>query len=199
IFIDPQVPAPVLLAFGDTPVATTIAQLAQLVGFSARTVSLADLASLRVPPADAWAVVCTMGHFDEDALEAALAHPALDVALVASERRARAVLDGLRARGVAEGLLSRVRTPAGGILGRGASQEEIALAAVAEIAALRRRRRHAAPAAMELAERFATDPVCGMTVEVDGARHSVERDGRVWYFCGDDCRRRFVTERDKRP
>src|SRR5262249_30766119 len=60
IFIDPQVPAPVLLAFGDTPVATTIARLAQLVGFSARTVARAQLSSLSVPPADAWAVVCTM-------------------------------------------------------------------------------------------------------------------------------------------
>jgi xanthine dehydrogenase accessory factor len=190
VFIDPQVPAPVLLAFGDTPVAVTIARLAELVGFAARAVTLAELASVRVPAADAWAVVCTMGHFDEEALVAALAHAGLDVALVASERRARAVLDGLRARGVAEEALERVRTPAGGMLGRGASQEEIALAAVAEIAALRRRRRRAAHA--PAVERFATDPVCGMAVEIAGAAHVVERGGVVSYFCGDGCRRRFL-------
>src|SRR5439155_356903 len=89
------------------------------------------------------------------ALADALAHPAVDVALVASGRRARSVLDGLREQGFDEAELARVRTPAGGT--RGASQEEIALAAVAEIAALRRQRRR--PAAAPGPARFATDPV----------------------------------------
>jgi xanthine dehydrogenase accessory factor len=182
IFIDPQVPPPVLLAFGDTPVATTIARLAQIVGFQARAVARVELTSLHVPESDAWAVVCTMGHFDEEALEAALAHPGLDVALVASDRRARGVFDGLRARGVA--------APAGG--SRGASQEEIALAALAEIAALRRQRR--GPAAGPRAEQFATDPVCGMAVEVEGAAHTADHERHTYYFCGDGCRRRFLED-----
>jgi xanthine dehydrogenase accessory factor len=187
IFIDPQVPPPVLVAFGDTPVAAIIARLARLVGFEARTVSRAELAALRVPDSDGWAVVCTMGHFDEEALEAALARPGLDVALVASERRARTVFEGVRARGVPEEALSRVRTPAGGGLGRGASQEEIALGALAEIVALRRqRRRHAAPPAG--AERFATDPVCGMAVDVAAAAATADHEGRTYCFCGEACR-----------
>jgi xanthine dehydrogenase accessory factor len=190
IFIDPQVPPPVLLAFGDTPVATTIARLAQIVGFSARAVARAELTSVHVPENDAWAVVCTMGHFDEEALEAALAHPSLDVALVASDRRARSVFDGLRARGVDEMALARVRTPAGG--SRGASQEEIALAAVAEIAALRRQRRRPAPASRP--ERFATDPVCGMAVEVEAAARSADHERQTYYFCSDGCRRRFLED-----
>ena len=190
IFIDPQVPPPVLLAFGDTPVAATLARLAQIVGFHARPVGMAELASLHVPDGDAWAVVCTMGHFDEDALEAALAHPGLDVALVASRRRARSVLDGLRARGLGEAALARVRTPAGG--SRGASQEEIALAALAEIMALRRQRRPAAPPG-EAAEPFATDPMCGMAVEVAGALRTAEREGQVFYFCSDACREQFLA------
>lgn len=198
IFIDPHVPRPALLAFGDTPVAETMTRLAQLVGFQARTVTRADLASLDVPGSDAWAVVCTMGHFDEEALAAALAHPGLDVALVASARRAKSVLDGLRVRGVDEAALARVRTPAGG--SRGASQEEIALAALAEIAVLRRRRRRPAPAAARAAarapvlEQFATDPVCGMAVEVKGASHSVNYDRHTYYFCGDGCRRQFLED-----
>jgi xanthine dehydrogenase accessory factor len=190
IFIDPQLPPPVLLAFGDSPVATTIARLAQIVGFQARAVGRAELAALSVPESDAWAVICTMGHYDEEALEAALAHPGLDVALVASDRRARSVLDALRERGVEEAALARVRTPAGG--SRGASQEEIALAALAEIAALRRQRRHEAPAPEP--ECFATDPVCGMAVEIAGARWTLEHEGRTYYFCCEGCRRRFLEE-----
>jgi xanthine dehydrogenase accessory factor len=190
IFIDPQVPRPVLLAFGETPVAETMARLAELVGFRARTVGRDELSDLDVPAADGWAVVSTMGHYDEEALAAALSHPLLDVALVASERRARAVFDSLRAQGVGEAALARVRTPAGGA--RGASQEEIALAALAEIAALRRQRRQAEAAPQP--ELFATDPVCGMAVEVKGAVHTANHERQAYYFCSDGCRRQFLKD-----
>jgi xanthine dehydrogenase accessory factor len=191
IFIDPQVPRPVLLAFGETPAAETMARLAELVGFQARTVAQDELGSTSVPENDAWAVVCTMGHYDEEALATALAQPSLDVALVASVRRADAVLGALRGRGFGEAALARVRTPAGGV--RGASQEEIALAALAEIAALRRerRRRSAAP---RLEEEFANDPVCGMAVEVKRAVHSANHERRDYYFCCEGCLRQFLED-----
>jgi xanthine dehydrogenase accessory factor len=193
ILIDPQLPRPVLLVFGETPAAETMARLAELVGFRARTVARADLGSLGAMGLDAWAVVCTMGHYDEEALAAALAHPTLDVALVASGRRARAVLDGLRERGFEESTLARVRTPAGGT--RGGSQEEIALGAVAEIVALRRQRRQ--PVAAAGPPGFATDPVCGMAVEVTGAVHAASHQGRDLYFCCADCRQRFADDPER--
>src|ERR1700738_5683034 len=106
IFIEPQLPRPLLLVFGDSPAARTLVQMGSLAGF--RTCSVhpgagtgdfgtADivLGSLELaganPGADTWAVVATMGHYDEDALEAALAYPDIDVALIASTRRAAAV------------------------------------------------------------------------------------------------------------
>jgi len=193
ILIDPQLPRPVLLVFGETPAAETMARLAELVGFRARTVARAELASLGPPGGEAWAVVCTMGHYDEEALAAVLAHPTLDVALVASGRRARSVLDGLRERGFDEDALARVRTPAGGT--RGASQEEIALAAVAEVVALRRQRRQ--PAAAPGPARLATDPVCGMAVEVAGSIHVASHRGLDHHFCCSDCRRRFVEDPER--
>jgi xanthine dehydrogenase accessory factor len=188
IFIDPQLPRPVLLAFGETPAAQTLARLAELVGFRSRTVAFEELGSLE-PGNDAWAVVCTMGHYDEDALAAALAYRDLDVALVASRRRATAVFDGLRLRGLDEATLARVRTPAGGV--RGASQEEIALAALAEIATLRRKRRGQATAPPKL-EEFATDPVCQMAVEVKRAAATARHQGQNYYFCSDGCSRTFL-------
>ncbi|MFZ2209175.1 MAG: heavy metal translocating P-type ATPase [Porticoccaceae bacterium] len=40
---------------------------------------------------------------------------------------------------------------------------------------------------------MATDPVCGMQVDTDGAEHAVHA-GSVYYFCSARCRARFVAE-----
>jgi len=190
VFIEPQLPKPLLVVFGESPAAETLARLGELTGFRSRTVSQAELARLAVPVADAWAVVATMGHYDEDALEAALAFPDLDVALVASRRRTAAVTEALRARGLPEAALARVRAPAGRL--RGASQEEIALLALAEVVAQRRRR--GLPSMVpETAAVFATDPVCGMAVEVKPGAITVERDGVTNYFCCEGCRTQFLA------
>src|SRR5947208_14874931 len=103
-----------------------------------------------------------MGHFDEDALEAALAYPNVDVSLIASTRRAAAVREELLRRGLDEHTLARVRTPAGKV--RGGTQEEIALPVLAEGFAPRRKR-GTKPAAVEICPvTFLTDPVSRTTV-----------------------------------
>jgi len=81
-------------------------------------------------------VVATQGHYDEDSLERALATPAIYVGLVASAKRAGAVLGYLRDRGVAADALERVHAPAGLDLGHIAT-DEIAVAILAEIVRLR--------------------------------------------------------------
>jgi P-type Cu+ transporter len=53
---------------------------------------------------------------------------------------------------------------------------------------------HPAP---ERAEERARDPVCGMTVDPIGAKHTAEHAGRSWYFCSARCRERFRAEPDK--
>jgi xanthine dehydrogenase accessory factor len=193
IFIEPQLPKPLLLVFGESPASENLVKLAQLTGFRTQLVGQAGLGSLSVPASDAWAVIATMGHYDEDALEAALAFPALRPALVASRRRSAAVLAALRARGVAEEALARVHAPAGRL--RGASQEEIALLALAEVVAERRRQGPADRRALvELAAAvFATDPVCGMSVEIKPGALIAERNGGTHYFCGPGCREAFLA------
>jgi xanthine dehydrogenase accessory factor len=125
IFIEPRLPKPLLLVFGDGPAAGTLVRLAELTGFRVRAVGQAEVPGLEVPSGPGYAVVATMGHFDEDALEAALSHPDLEVSLIASTRRASAVRDELLRRGLDEHTIARVRTPAGKT--RGGTQEEIAL------------------------------------------------------------------------
>src|SRR5262245_56574840 len=39
----------------------------------------------------------------------------------------------------------------------------------------------------------AKDPVCGMSVDPQTARHSLEHAGQTWYFCSARCRERFAA------
>ena len=190
IFIEPQMPKPLLLVFGDSPAAATLVRLAELTGFRTRLVGQAEVPTFETPPGDAYAVIATMGHFDEEALEAALSHPDLDVSLIASTRRASAVRVELLRRGMGEDAVARIHTPAGKV--RGGTQEEIALLALAEVVASRRGRAtgHAFPIASAVT--FATDPVCGMTVDVTTAVHVVEHDGNKVYFCSAGCQASYL-------
>jgi len=190
IFIEPQIPKPLLLVFGDSPAASTMVRLAELTGFRARTVGQAEVASFELPSGEVHVVVATMGHFDEDALERALSHPGLEVSLIASRRRASAVRAELLRRGLGEDAVASIHTPAGKV--RGGTQEEIALLALAEIVTARHARavKPAAPL-----PQFATDPVCGMTVDVATAAHSFEHEGETFYFCSAGCKASFVAAR----
>jgi xanthine dehydrogenase accessory factor len=98
------------------------------------------------------------------------------------------VLARVRERGVPEEQLARVRSPAGLDLGP-CTQEEIAVAVLAELVAWRHAR---APAAASPAE--AVDPVCGMTVSVEGAAATAEYGGTTYFFCCQHCRAAFVEE-----
>ncbi len=40
----------------------------------------------------------------------------------------------------------------------------------------------------------ATDPVCGMSVKIDGAKHMMTHEGVHYYFCRAGCQTRFETE-----
>ena len=189
IFIEPRLPKPLLLVFGDGPAAGTLIRLAELTGFRARAVMQAALANLEVPSGDAHAIVATMGHYDEDALEAALAHPDLEVSLIASTRRATAVRDELLRRGLDEHTLARVHTPAGKT--RGGTQEEIALLALAEVVAARRKR-VSKPIAMETSQvTFVTDPICGMTVDPLTSPHRLVAGDKTYWFCSAGCKAAF--------
>src|SRR3984893_401510 len=81
IFIEPRLPRPLLLVFGDSPAAHTLLQMGSLAGLricavhpGARSgdfqgadmvLGSLDLAAAN-PGVDSWAIVATMGHYDED-------------------------------------------------------------------------------------------------------------------------------------
>jgi xanthine dehydrogenase accessory factor len=208
VYVEPVVPQPHLVIIGRSPAVATLTAMAGALGW--RTVVVDDGGDpANSPAADrvvtsldmeqaavterSWIVVATQGHYDEDALERALATHAGYVGLVASRNRAQAVMGYLRDRGVSEEALARVHAPAGLDLGR-VSHEEIAVAILAELVrdraagALER----GVPAAIRQHE--AIDPVCGMAVDVATARHRSTHDGRTYYFCSAGCRERFEAD-----
>src|SRR5262245_15692812 len=147
VYVDPVLPQPHLVVIGRSPAVGTLASMANALGWRTVVVDEGGLTedypaadrvftSLDLSEADVTErsviVVATQGHYDEAALETALATPAAYVGLVASRRRAEAVLGYLRDRGVSDAQLARVHAPAGLDLGK-VAHEEIAGAILAEL------------------------------------------------------------------
>jgi len=55
-----------------------------------------------------------------------------------------------------------------------------------------------APAARVAARHTEIDPVCGMEVSVSDEDPYVERNGRRYWFCNDDCRKQFLAQHGRR-
>ena len=208
VYVEPVVPQPHLVVIGRSPAVAALTAMAGALGWrtvvvddggdpagypaAGRVVTSLDLEQAGVTD-QSWIVVATQGHYDEDALEQALATQAGYVGLVASRNRAQAVMGYLIDRGLSKEALARVRAPAGLDLGR-VSHEEIAVAILAELV------RDRAAGALErgvpaaFSQHEAIDPVCGMAVDVATARHRSTHDGRTYYFCSAGCRERFEAE-----
>jgi xanthine dehydrogenase accessory factor len=169
VLIEPQLPALLLAVVGDAPAARALRELAGVLGWRVTG---------EVAGADA-VVIASMGRDDEAALETALAGDAEYIGLVASAKRAASL-------GLDEDSRARIRSPAGLDLGP-SSQEEIAVAILAELVAWRHTR------TKDVLQEYATDPICGMSVAVAGAQYTLEHDGTTYYFCSAHCLRKFES------
>jgi xanthine dehydrogenase accessory factor len=198
VFIEPVHPSPRLVVVGRSPMAQTLASLARDLGWRASLVDGLDAATAEVD-SRTLVVVATQGHGDEEAVEQAAAAGPAYLGLVASDRRAAAVLGYLADRGVPKDQLDRVKVPAGLDLGS-TTHQEIAVAILAELVQLRASgaltRRPAAKAMKQArpAPAQAIDPVCGMTVASDPSGRPVTHDGAEYYFCCAGCRRAFEKD-----
>ena len=198
LYVEPFLPRPTLVVVGDSPVAATLAAIAPPLGFRLLRIEAEPTADDVPYPQDTWMAVATLGESDEDAVETGVRLGLPYVGLVASERRAGRVFEELRARGLDEEALEVVRSPAGLPIDAG-GQDGISLSIMAEIFALRAELRPGVtkegPETYKAAQ--ATDPVCGMAVEVASARHVSEHAGESYYFCCPGCKRAFESEPGK--
>jgi len=197
IYVEPVLPKPQLVLFGRGPVVETLAKLGKALDLSvvlvAPKVSAEEFPQLRITPRT-FIVVATHGAFDEDALAYALRSAAGYVSLVASRKRAGAVVEALRARGVPAEQLGRLKAPAGLDIGA-VTPEEVAVSILAEVVQASRSQKiewsPAEPAPDGIGETEARDPVCGMWVEIASARYRSEALGRSVYFCCLRCKQAF--------
>jgi xanthine dehydrogenase accessory factor len=199
IFLEAMVPPPLVVVLGEAPVARALVEVGAALGYEMMQATDA------IPGDAAAVVVASHGRDEEPVLVAALRAGVPYVALVASRRRAAAVLAGL-----SDVDTSRVHAPAGLDIGA-RTPAEVALSIFAEVVASRRPasfddgrsgpiqaaqmgpdRPTSTGAPSTGAPSTAVDPVCGMAVAVTATTLQVEHAGRTWYFCGSGCLAAFA-------
>jgi xanthine dehydrogenase accessory factor len=207
VFLEPMLPQPHVIAVGRSPAVKTLTHLAAALDWRVTVVDDGGreedhphatdvVTTLTFPePIDSGTtiVIATQGHFDEPALEAALATDAGYIGLVASAHRAQTVLGYLRDRGVPEEQINRITAPAGVDLGH-IQHREIGVAVIAELVSLRATGEIHGGVGREEPTHIAIDPVCRMEVEVATAKWITDHAGETYYFCAPGCKTAFEED-----
>ena len=153
VYVEPVLPRPTLWLMGHGRVAECLCLMGDLIGLkvvvndpgveadkypTAARLITDDLDYAQLQPGEGdYVVIATQHKGDHESMQRALASSAGYIALIASRRRSRLVLDYLRQEGIAEKVIDRVMAPAGLDLGA-RTPEEIALCVISEIVLLRR-------------------------------------------------------------
>jgi xanthine dehydrogenase accessory factor len=153
VYVEPTLPRPVLWIMGHGRVAECLCQLGDLMGLevvvndpivswekypAASRIITDDLDyALLQPTAGDYVVIATQHKGDHESMKQALSSGAGYIALIASRKRSRLVLDYLRQEGFGGEDLAKVMAPSGLDLGA-RTPEEIALCLISEIVMVRR-------------------------------------------------------------
>jgi xanthine dehydrogenase accessory factor len=196
IYLEPMLPRPELIIFGQSPVAQVLAELGKILDFN---VTIADPSQTNIRP-QSYVVVATMGDGDEEALAAVAGSKAIYIGFVASHEKSSKLFQYLREKGIADQDLKQIKSPAGLELGA-ESLPEIAFSVMAEILQLNRQRESSTKPEKSklqipvLEIRTAIDPICGMTVDLKTSKHSSSYESKTYFFCCLRCKDTF----DKAP
>jgi len=173
---------------------------------------------------ETYALIATQGEGDEAALEAALRSSARAVLVIASRRKAERLRTAMGLRGISKERIDAMHAPAGPDIGA-VTPNEVALAAVAGLVALRRGRLDAfsTGASTGIGAHASTgpgagtgisvgsghrirdahavtgyvNPVCGAVVDPARALSSLTIAGQTHYFCCQGCRTEFERDPQK--
>ena len=232
LFIEPVLPTPHMVIVGRTPLVGTLATLASALNWRVvvvddkgdpdnhpgveHVVTTLDFAAAGVTESS-FIVVATQGQYDELAVDKALGTKAAYIGLIASRKRAKAVVDWCRDVGYSPEMLARVKAPAGLDLGS-LKHHEIAVGVLAELVQYHAAHRadlavgasagarapqplpvvEPAPAAESGsapgAAAEAIDPICEMTVDIATARFTSVHEGQTYYFCCPACKKKFEAD-----
>ena len=181
VYLEPVIPQPQVVILGSSAVAGKLELLARALDYP--TLTKLDITKLN-QPSNTYIVVSTQGDGDEKALEQAIAFKPAYLGFVASSKKAKAVKSILSEQGISSDELDLIKAPAGLDI-KARSPHEIALSILAEIVMLARNREPDSPKHNREKE---IDPVCGMNVTIDGAKHIHEYQNKKYYFCCAGCK-----------
>lgn len=187
MFLEPEIPPPLVIVYGHGPIAHKITTAGPHLGFDVRfAVPSEEL------PVDTDAVIVATHGFDEsEILVKAIGAKVPYIGLVASVKRGSAVLDALK---LSDTEKSMVHTPAGLDIGAH-TPAEIALSIFAEIVLTRPR--------LEVKDLYSRpiqgkavvlDPVCAMNVVANESSLYVDYQNTRYWFCGSGCRQAFLFD-----
>ena len=200
IYLEPFVPKPELLIVGRSPVAQTVSHLGRLLDFKVivadpeatsesfpeADLMITDLNSVRDHIHDAsYVLVATMGNGDEEGLRAVIGTRPKYFGLVASEKKSKGLFEYLIETGTTAEDIGVITCPAGIELGS-ETMPEIGLSIAAELVRVRR-----GSSEQAAASNLATDPICGMTVDIANAKYTSVVDSQTIYFCCLRCKETF--------
>ena len=202
IYLEPVLPKPHLVVVGSSPVAEIVAQLGTLLDFKVIAADK-DFSSVKDQiDESSYVVVATMGNRDEEGLLAVIGTRPRYLGLVASKKKSQALFEYVREKGASDEDIAAITCPAGLEIGS-ETLAEIALSVAAQLTHIRRKASEqpvmqpdAQATVNEAAARAnaavtATDPICGMMVDVENAQYTSVVDGKTIYFCCLRCKETF--------
>ncbi|WP_053959424.1 XdhC family protein [Sulfobacillus thermosulfidooxidans] len=204
LFVEPHLASPLLLVIGDSPVARYVLQIASHLNFRVQGAAMTPDANwetfkqqIRQLSQDGgFAVLATMGQYDDWAIDALQDAPLSYLGVVASHRRGALLrerfsqgrkFDNACILSIPAGLDVHSRLP-----------EEIAVSIVAEIIQIRRQTK---PTSVEvsslLTKTVVIDPVCHMTVNLSETPYQAVYADQTWGFCASSCRDAFLEDPER--
>jgi xanthine dehydrogenase accessory factor len=218
IFLEPVLPTPHLVIIGKGAIAKALVKLGKVSGYRITAIAndakpdtfegvdeLITQLNFQQVKTNTYSsiVVATQGEDDEKALELALKQQHAYIGFVASKKKRTGVFEYLLQSGVEQSKIDEIKSPAG-IDINAKKPEEVAISILAEIIQLKNN----SPAAAGFTQfdetraeagkpKFYINPVCGVPIDVNSPKHTIEYNGEKVYFCCDGCKIKFEQEPKK--
>jgi xanthine dehydrogenase accessory factor len=182
VFLEANLPSPLLFVVGETPISDAVAAQAESLGFAFAAVRTLEG---RHPEGAVAVIVASHGSDESESIRAALDADVRFIGLVASHRRGEALLDAMS---LTKEERNRVHSPVGLDIGA-RTAAEVALSIMAGVVRAMRIEGLGAPSThAPQPSRQVIDPVCGMTVLVGPDTPHRTIDGTEHWFCSAACR-----------
>jgi len=211
VYVEPVIPKPQLIIMGKSAVGQALVKLGRALDYTVHVMAPEataaafaeansfsanfDFKDLKIG-SQSYVVVATQGEGDEEALDAALKIKAKYLAFVASRKKAEVVFQYLESTGFSQEQVKQIKAPAGLDI-KARLPDEVALSILAEIISELRTALPPIGKKEKKKSETATDPICGMSVDTNKAKHISQYQEATYYFCCASCKQAFENEPDK--